>query len=327
MASKVRLAQAYYDLAVLLDAGVPILRSLDIMIQNRQGRLKNVFSRIRESLSKGSSLAESMGEHRRTFPDMDRMLVEAAETSGSLNDSFKMLSQWHEFISRITRSIRMGLAYPFFIFHFAAFVVNAPGAFIGNLGLRGYLENVAGTLLYLYVPLAVVLLILFVQGQPRWLRVPLDYLVLWIPWLGKAIYHLSICRYAKAFGMLYKAGVPIRECTERAVLATGNAYVARMFEGGATSVRDGGMAWEGFSKQLPTEYLQLWQIGEESGELDKTVDKVGEVAAYRAEQSFTTFAFWVPRIVYFIIMIAMARMVILLYTQMINSSMSGLPDF
>ena len=109
---KARLAQAYYDLAVMLDAGVPILRSLDIMIQGRTGHLKQVFSRIRESLSKGSSLAEAMGKHRNVFPDMDRMLIEAAETAGSLNDSFKMLSQWHEFICRITRRIQMGLIYP-----------------------------------------------------------------------------------------------------------------------------------------------------------------------------------------------------------------------
>ena len=107
-----RLAQAYYDLATLLDAGVPILRSLDILIQGQQGHFKRVFSQIRESLSKGSSLSESLDEHRHVFPEMDRMLIEAAETSGSLGDSFKMLSQWHEFVERITRRIQMGLLYP-----------------------------------------------------------------------------------------------------------------------------------------------------------------------------------------------------------------------
>jgi type II secretory pathway component PulF len=139
--------------------------------------------------------------------------------------------------------------------------------------------------------------------------------VLWIPWLGKAIYHLSICRYAKAFSMLYRAGVPISECTERATVATGNVIVAQLFEGGIASVRAGGMACDGFSKRLPTEYRQLWQIGEESGELDRTVDKIAEVSAYRADQLFTTFAFWLPRIIYFIILGVMAMMIVQLWTE------------
>ncbi len=294
MASKVRLAQAYYDLSVLLDAGVPILRSLDIVIQNRQGRLKQVFSRIRESLSKGSSLAESMGEHRRTFPDMDRMLVEAAETSGSLNDSFKMLSEWHEFVHRITRQILVGLIYPLLMLHIGVLVFAIAVMVLDNLTLSGFLWLVIRILLLFYVPATAIVLLMGLQDKAAGIRVPLDFLVLKIPLLGKGIYHLSICRYARAFSMLYRGGVPIMEATERATRATGNAIVAGKFEGGIASVHQGGMVWEGFSKRLPAEYLQLWQIGEESGELDKTVDKIAEIAADRADLRFKEFAFWLP---------------------------------
>lgn len=294
MSSRTRLAQAYYDLAVLLDAGVPILRSLDIMIQNRQGHLRQVFSRIRESLSKGSSLAEAMGNHRRVFPEMDRMLVEAAETSGSLNDSFKMLSQWHEFIHRITRRIQVGLIYPMFMLHIGALVYGAASMFLDNLTLSGCLMLVVRILLLFYIPAAAIILLLRFQDRAPGIRVAFDFLILKIPILGKGIYHLSICRYAKAFSMLYKGGVPITEATERAVRATGNAIVAAKFRGGIASVRQGGMAWEGFSRRLPTEYLQLWQIGEESGELDKTVDKIAEISADRADLRFKEFAFWLP---------------------------------
>ncbi|MCL5281468.1 MAG: type II secretion system F family protein, partial [Planctomycetes bacterium] len=112
MGARNQLARAYYDLATLLDAGVPILRSLDILIQGQRGRFKRIFSQVRESLSKGSSFSESLDEQRHVFPELDRMLIEAAETGGSLPDSFKMLSHWHEFVERITRQIQMGLLYP-----------------------------------------------------------------------------------------------------------------------------------------------------------------------------------------------------------------------
>lgn len=315
MASRTRLAQAYYDLAVLLDAGVPILRSLDMVIQGRQGHLKQVFSRIRESLSKGSSLAESMGEHRHSFPEMDRMLVEAAETAGSLNDSFKMLSQWHEFMHRITRRIQMGMLYPMFMLHIGALVYGVPSMVMGDLALSGYLMLVVRILLLFYVPATAIILLMRLQDRAPGVRVPFDFLVLKIPILGKGIYHLSICRYAKAFSMLYKGGVPITEATERATRATGNAIVAARFRGGIASVRQGGMAWEGFSRRLPTEYLQLWQIGEESGELDKTVDKIAEIAADRADLRFKEFAFWMPVFVWACIALILIRMIFKLFMR------------
>jgi type IV pilus assembly protein PilC len=310
MTSKTRLARAYYDLAVMLDAGVPILRALDMVIQGRQGRFKRVFSQIRDSLSKGASLAESMGNHPDIFPDMDRMLVEAAETAGSLSDSLKMLSQWHEFVCRITRRIQMGLIYPLLILHVGAFAIGLPDFVLGRSTIWGFLLQMMRILMLFYIPaLAVIVLMRLQKGSPA-IRFPLDFLALRIPVLGTAIYHLSICRYARAFSMLYKAGVPITETAERAARATGNMAVARMFDGAVASIRQGGMAWEGYSKRLPAEYLHLWQIGEETGELDKTVDKIAEIAADRADVWFKAFASGMPRVVYFIIM-GIAAMIIL----------------
>ena len=122
------MAQAYYDMATLLDAGVPILRSFDILIEGREGTLKRTLSQVRESVSKGSSLSESLDQHRKVFPEMDRMLIQAAETSGSLSDSFKMLSQWHEFVQRITWHVHLGLLYPVFCLHAAAFILPGPAS-------------------------------------------------------------------------------------------------------------------------------------------------------------------------------------------------------
>jgi type II secretory pathway component PulF len=298
MASRTHLAQAYYDLAVLLDAGVPITRSLDMMIQGRTGHFKHVLSRVRESLSKGSDLSESLDEHPAVFPELDRMLIEAAETSGSLGDSFKMLSQWHEFIHRITRRMQMGLLYPVFILHIAALVVGGPSLILGRITVVQYLVQVVQILLLLYVPAIAIIVFMSLRERIPAVALPLDFLVLRVPILGAAIYHLSVCRYAKTFAMMYKGGVPITETTTRATRATGNLIVARQFAGGIATVRAGGTAWEGFSRRLPAEYRDLWQIGEETGELDKMVEKVAEIAADRADLYFTQFAFWFPRLVY-----------------------------
>ena len=310
MGTRSRLAQAYDDLATLQDAGVPILRSVDILTEGRQGHLKSTLHEMGESLSQGVSLAESMERHRNTFPELDRMLIEAAEASGSLGDSLKMLSQWHEFVHRITRRMQMGLIYPFFILHAAAFVVGIPSFVLGNSSLGEYLLGVAYILAFLWIPTILIVIAIRLRDRVPALRLPLDFIVLRIPVLGRAVYHLSVCRYAKAFAMLYRAGVPITETTERATRATGNVLVARQFAGGQESVRQGGMAWEGFSSRLPAEYRHLWQIGEESGELDKVAMKVADVSGDRADFFFKAFASGFPKVVYFVIMIVLVMMVL-----------------
>lgn len=323
MSSKTRLAQTYYDLSVMMDAGVPILRSLDIAIEGRQGYIKQVLKRIRETISKGSSLAEALDQHRNVFPQLDRMLIEAAETSGALGLSFQMLSEWHEFVHRIARRIQMGLIYPFLILHIAAFLFGLPSLVLGRSTTREYLMGALGILMLLYVPTAVVVAILALRERFSLLGLPLDFVVLRIPILGQAVYHMSVCRYAKAFAMMYAAGVPITEVTDRATRATGNAVVARLFAGGKDSVRTGGLAWEGYSKRLPSQYLHLFQIGEETGELDKTAEKIAEIAGDRADLFFGAFARWLPVVVYVIIAGILIYMIFTLWGQI----HSGLPGF
>jgi len=325
MGANNRLAQAYYDMATLLDAGVPILRSLDLVAQGRQGRLARVFAQIRESLSEGASLSESLGEHGRVFPELDRSLIEAAEMGGSLPDSFKMLSHWHEFVERITRRIQMGLIYPFLLLHAAAILYPLPGLitsfFQGRADAGLYLRQALQILLLVYVPLLIVVVALRGRDRATSLRVLLDAVVLRIPGLGRAIYHLSIYRYTKAFAMLYKAGVSMLECAERATLATGNAVMARMFAGGTASVRRGEAVSAGFSRRLAPEYLHLWQIGEEAGELDQTLDKVAQMAQERADLSFALFAQWLPRLVYFAVLGIMGYLILSIGSQIYGGAL------
>ena len=215
------------------------------------------------------------------------------------------------------------MLYPVLILHIAAFVFPLPGLILGPLTVNAYLLSVLKILLILYIPVAIVLVIMLLRDRAPLLRLPLDMLVLRVPVLGLAVYHMSVCRYAKAFAMLYGAGVPIVETTERATRVTGNLVVTRQFEGAKASVREGGMVWEGFSSRIPTEYRNLWQIGEETGELDKTSDKIAEIAGDRADLFFTEFARWLPRVIYFIILVIVASMIFTLAQQIQRNISAG----
>ncbi len=301
-----KLVIAYHDLSVLLEAGIPILRSLNVITANMTGHLQKVFSSLADSVSKGNTLSNSMVKHRDVFGSLDIMLTEAAETSGDLHKPFKQLAQWYEFIGRIELKIISGLALPLMLIHIAAFVGPAPLMFLGRISFYRYLSEVISILAVFYIPFGLVIAIIVFRPERGLLRKFLDIFVLRIPLLGQAVEQFAIARYCRTFNMLYKAGVPITKCAQKAPTVTGNLVIAERFKGGALSAQSGNMVFEGFSRSLPLELLNLWEIAEQSGQLDDSVERLGNTFADNAEFLFQQFAQWLARLVYLIVSVYIA---------------------
>ncbi len=300
-----KLAIIYHDLAVLLDAGLPIIKSLDTVSEGLQGHLRNIFSSLTKSVSQGNTFADSMAKYPKVFARLDVMLVKSAELSGELPNCFKMLSNWYEFRNRIKGIIISGLILPILILHIMVFIVPLPSMVLGKISTTEYMMQIAKVLGLLYLLIGIALSVYHSVPNNGLFRILLDALILRIPILGQAVRQLSICRYCRGFNMLYKAGVPIKDCAAQATELTGNLIIADMFKDGAASIAAGKMAYEGFSRSLPLDYLSLWQTGEQIGELDKMVDKIAEIAGDRAELLFTEFAKWLPRLLYALVCIVL----------------------
>jgi type IV pilus assembly protein PilC len=161
-----------------------------------------------------------------------------------------------------------------------------------------------------YLPWFLIWLIFQKGAKVPGLRKIVDGITLRIPVLGKGMRELCISRFCKAFNMLFKAGVPMSECFELAPQATGNYWVSRMFIRGRDMIAEGKMPSEGFSRRLPTEYIDLWTIGEESGDMDRCVDKIAEISADRADLRIGMFARALPWFIYLIYMGIMAYLVL-----------------
>ncbi len=300
---KRNLAIIYHDLAVMFEAGLPILKSLNTVASGLRPSLKKVFSNLAGSVSKANSLAESMAKYPNVFAPLDLMLVETAELSGKLPECFSMLSAWYEFCNRIKRIILSRLMLPLVLIHIVALIGPFPTLFLGQTTIADYILEVAATLALFYVPAAITLAILYLMPRTGLLRRFLDALTLRTPLLGRAVRQLAISRYCRAFNMLYKAGVPIAQCAQKAPGVTGNAIIADFFKGGAESVRAGNPVCDGFSRKLPIDFLNLWQIGEETGELDNSIQKLADNSGESAQFLFTQLGQWLPRLIYWLICI------------------------
>jgi len=299
------LAMAYHNLSVMLDAGVPLLRSLNTIASNEKPRMQQAFQALADGVSQGDPLAETMSRNPKLFNPIDVMLIHAAETSGSLPDLIGLLSKWHESSQRMVKKIWSGMLLPIAILTIAAFVAPIPGFVLGGWRIGTYVLAVAQILLLFWIPAGLVILIIRKTPPTGPLRRLLDQIVLRIPLLGTALYRLAISRYCWVFHMLCKAGVPVMDCVGMAVSAAGNTAVGDLFRPAVARVRAGESICEGFSKHLPREVVEMWKIGEESGTLDNVTKRLAENNAEAAESLLNEFARWFPRFVYFLVCLLM----------------------
>ncbi len=307
----------YHNLSVLLDAGVPIARALKTVQQ--RGRIGRVFGEITEEVTKAASLADAVEQRKRHFDPLDTSLIRVGENTGELGHIFKMLGDWYSFRRRINRTILSGLMLPIFVVHFAAFIVPVPQLALGGWDFDDYFKNVIAFLCGFYIPSLVILGIVFLTPRRGPLRAVLDTLVLRVPVLGSAVRDLALSRYCKIFGITLKAGVPIFESAAMAVDAAQNAVIRRAVRGGSEAIKQGHEMSTGFSRRLlPADFIAVWEVGEETGDLDESALRLGRIYDENAERGFQAVAFWVPRLVYFIVMVVMVYYVLKGFTGLVG---------
>ena len=303
------LAIAYHNLSNMLDAGVPVQRSLNTLIPGLQPRLQKAFLALAEGVAQGNPLAYTMVLHPKVFDLVDIMLVEVGEESGNLPDMIALLSRWHEMSARMLKRLISGLLMPVFVLTIAAFVFPLPGFVLGDSDIKSYLLKVVGILLLFWIPAGIIVLIVHTTPRTGPVRRLLDKVMLRIPVLGSAVHELEISRFCWAFHMLCKAGVPYSESVDLAVSATGNLVIADMFGPAAESVKAGQLMSEGFSKKLPLDLVEMWKTGEETGRLDDVSKRLADNYSEQAEFWFAEFTRWFPRFIYLLICIVLIFMI------------------
>ncbi len=312
-------ALAYHNLSIMLDAGVPLLRSLNTVSSGLDPQMRAAFLRLAESASKGNTLAETMTKSPRIFNPVDVTIIQAAETSGNLPESLKLLSQWHESSSRIAKKMLSGMLLPILLIHATAFIAPFPVFVLGDWQIGPYLTSAVTILLLFYIPAAIIFIILRMTPKTGLFRRLLDRLTLKIPLLGRAVYKLALSRYCWVFHMLTKAGVPITDCAEMAASAAANAVVTDLVKPAAASAKAGKLVSDGFSSKLPMDFLEIWRVGEETGKLDDVTKRLADDNAEAAEFWFNEFARWLPRLIYALVALLMIYYIFVNFSKIMTA--------
>ena len=284
------------QLSTLQDAGLPIVRSLKILEeQQKPGVLKNQLVDVAEDVEGGSTLSEALAKHPKTFDKLYVNMVRAGEAGGVLDAILERLAAFMEKSQRLKKQVISALIYP------AAVITVASGILVGimiyiipkfedmfrdmKMKLPGLTEMLItfskGLQEYWYLIPAVpggFWLLLKIITSNRTGRYALDFIKLKMPLFGIIISKSTVSRFCRTLGTLIASGVPILEALSIVKAASGNAVFEQAIGRVHDSIREGEniVGPLAQAKIVDNMVLNMIDVGEETGELDKMLIKVAD---------------------------------------------------
>lgn len=281
----------------LLKAGVPILQALAGLQQSAINRsLREVIADLRASLDAGRELSTAMRRHPKVFSSFYISVVRVGETTGQLDEVFNRLFSYLEFERDVRDRIKTAMRYPtivIFVISAAIGVVNFAviPAFArifeaNKVPLPLLTRILIGTsdffLAYWYMMAAGLVAAVFgfamwtgsTQGRLAW-----DRLKLRLPLAGDILLKATLARFARAFALASRAGVPIVQGLTVVASVVENAHLAARIE----QMREGVERGESILRTAVTTgvftpvVLQMIAVGEETGELDDLLTEVADM--------------------------------------------------
>ncbi len=284
------------DLSSLLEAGLPIDRSLSILIDvAEKEKFKEIIRDVLKNVQGGSYLSDALAKYPRIFSKFYVNMVRAGEAGGVLEDVLDRLGEFLENSQDLKEYLQSALVYPLFlvfvggisIIILMTFVIPKFSIIFSDLGqsipastrlLLGLSEIFRH---YWWVVIAVAAAICFflrryaktVKG-----RLKIDYYKINLPVAGELVKKIEVARFARTLGTLTRSGVPILEAITLVKGIIGNRVVAGTMGKIHERVKEGDRLSKPLSEVgiFPSLAIQMIIVGEETGRLDEMLLKVAD---------------------------------------------------
>jgi len=284
------------QMAVLIDAELPLIQSLTILAeQTRNKYFKRVITEVRADVEAGSSLNQAMRKHPKAFDDLFCNLISSGEQSGSLDVMLQRLSEYIEKAVKLRSQVRSAMIYPTAIITFAILVAifllwkvipifggifaelgaQLPGLTFFVIKLSGFIQNY---ILFVFVGFVglVFLFRYYKKTVPgRW---AVDRLTLRLPLFGKLLLKVAISRVTRTLSTLLSGGVSMLESLKITSSTAGNALIEKSVLDARKQVTEGRSLTDAFrtTGRFPFMMTQMISVGEATGTLDQMLGKLSD---------------------------------------------------
>ncbi|MCB9850576.1 MAG: type II secretion system F family protein [Phycisphaerales bacterium] len=284
----------YNQLADLLRAGVPLLRSLDVLgRQKTSAVLSEVLRDVREDVAAGQTLADAMAKHPNAFADLHVTMIRAGETGGFLEDVLARIAIFAERQNELRSKIIGSMIYPCILVGAGTAVVTLLMVFVvpelrknlrpETFNALSYVVFGISDFLGAYYPVLFVGLLLIIAGlyaykQTESGKYAFARAQLKAPLIGSIVKMVAICRFCRILGTLLANGVPILQALDISKASAGNIELSDRIGEAAESVQKGETLSKPLSKSgiFPPDIVDMMAVAEESNTLDQVLVQIAE---------------------------------------------------
>lgn len=282
------------ELSALLDAGLPLDRSLNILANiSESSEMKKVIQTVLKSIREGSSFSDALSKHPKVFPRLYVNMIRAGEAGGVLDSVLIKLNEFLESTKELKDHILSVMIYPAILLTTGGISIIILLTYVlpkfsvifdelgGTLPLPTKILLFVSNLLksYWWIIIILILAIWFLfrsyiktpDGKYKWDSFKLKL-------FGDLITKLETARFCRTLGTLLKSGVPLLQALNNSKDVIGNQVIASTID----SVSSGAKEGKGITLPLtntnvfPPLALSMIKVGEETGQLDSMLLKVAQ---------------------------------------------------
>ncbi|MCI0638494.1 MAG: type II secretion system F family protein [Gemmataceae bacterium] len=305
------MANFYSQLANLLRAGVPLLRSLTILEkQSSQPALSDILREVHIKVADGTMLADAMMQHSGAFTELAVSMVRAGEEGGFLEDVLERIASFTEHQEDLKAKVIGALAYPIFLAVMGLIVLNVLvivfvpmfEPIFKKLDEKGALPTLTVALIavshlmqgwwwLVLIGCTVGFIVFRNWARTDSGRLSIDSIRLKLPGAGNIYLSLAISRFTRILGTLLKNGIPILQALRIGKDSTGNKVLTNAIDKAADNVTAGNKLAAPLTAcpYFPRDVVEMVAVGEESNQLEKVLIDIADGLEKRTSRQLELF--------------------------------------
>lgn len=289
--SVVEIVTMTQNLSVMLKAGLTVPESLDVLVEQSSGKLKQVLAKVNDEVQGGGMLGDALEKEYKTFGPIFISAVRVGESSGTLSENLTHIAEQMEGDLEVRRNVQGAMLYPSIVIiatillglALATFVLPQMTSIFKSLDV----ELPWSTRLLIFTadlfqkhgavvtPSVIIGLVLLIYVLRRRFLQPITHrVVLFLPGVKSFVHELNRARFCRAIGTMLQSGIPIQEALGIITEAMPN-YVYRKSVARMHHEIETGESFSEIIEQFPRLYPKMVQrmiaVGERSGGLSDSL--------------------------------------------------------
>jgi general secretion pathway protein F len=284
------------QLATLLRAKIQVVEAFSALVdQTDNPRLKITLSEIRQKVNEGSSLASALSDYPKIFDNVYINMVEAGETSGTLEIVLLRLADFTESQVKLNNKIKSAMTYPVIMMLVGGIMISIIFAVVipklSKIFIARKMELPLQTKISIWISNSIInywyLIILGMIGGyylfNRWIktesgRSTFDSITLKLPVVGELVTMINVSRFCSTLATLLQSGVPILSAMRIVSNLVSNVHMKKAVNESRTSISEGASITAPLIKSelFPPMVTHMIKLGEKSGELEPMLNIVAE---------------------------------------------------